>query len=242
MAVAYDASSALALETTISPATIVHIPASTPKGVLAFIINADDTVDHVSSVTYGGTTMSAVSGGIATTSAGGEDGLCKAYFLGSSVPTGTQTLSVSFTGSKTTWVAVITVTASGDTEVYTSGISLIQEVGTLAEVSVNDGSPGTNSTRFGGLFTGLATPPSAGANSTVIQSRDIASIGGSVVRETTAGQGARSIGWSSGTSDDRAAVLLAIREVAGGGAATIFRKAYNQPAGKRPIGRVTVGL
>lgn len=33
------------------------------------------------------------------------------------------------------------------------------------------------------------------------------------VRETTAGQGSRPVGFSYGTSDDRAAVHLAVREV-----------------------------
>jgi hypothetical protein len=37
-------------------------------------------------------------------------------------------------------------------------------------------------------------------------------------RETTAGQGSRSVGWSSGASDDRAAVYVAVYETSGSGA------------------------
>ena len=213
MAVAYDSSAAVASFTTTSPLTVSLTPSGTPKGILVFVFCDTDSTDNVTSATYGGTTLTAVSGGFAQDTAG-ELGFCKAYFLGSGIPTGTQSLSVSFTGSQNMWAAVIAVTASGNTEVYTAGIVLLQGDGTLAEQSVTDGSPGSNSVRFAGLFTGLASPPSAGSNSTVIQSFDDGTLGASVVRETTAGQGSRSIGWSSGTSDDRAAVHLAVRESA----------------------------
>ena len=213
MAVAYDASSKSAGFSTSTPINFTHTPVGTPAGV-AVLVACDSTgTDSVTGATYGGSSLTAVSGGFAQDTAG-EPGFCKLYFLGSSIPTGARTVSVSTTGSPNIVCVCITVTASTTTEVYTAGIVLLQGDGTLAEQSVDDGSPGTNSVRFAGMFTGLSTPPSAGASSTVIQSEDDGVLGASFVRETTAGQGSRSVGWSSGTTDDRAAVHFAIRETA----------------------------
>jgi hypothetical protein len=129
------------------------------------------------------------------------------------------------------YAVAVTVTAATDTQVHTGGIVLVQTDGTCAEVSVTDGqSSGPDSMRFAGINSGLSsvvdlTPPatpglnvlSDGASSTLLHS--ITVTGGTptrscaVVRETTAGIGSRSVGFLSTTSDDRAAVHLAVREV-----------------------------
>ncbi len=220
MAVAHDASSESHTGTTgsVSEATYswTHTPVGTPKGVIVFAY-VIDAVDQVTGVTYGGTAMSAVSGGNAVDTAN-EVGRCKAYFLGSSVPTGAQTVEVTRTnGVSTHYATCSTVTASGDTEVYTSGIVLLQGDQTLAEQNVDDGSPGTNSLRFSGLYSGHTNPGAVGANSTLAHQIDLGSFSCNTCYETTAGQGSRPIGWTNGVSDDVAAVHLAIREVAVGG-------------------------
>lgn len=173
-------------------------------------MRADDGsgTDAISGVTYGGTAMTAVSGGLAQDTSG-EPGLCKAYFLGSSVPTGARTVEVTTTaGNYFAWA--ITVTSVGNTA--TTGVVLLQGDGTLSEQSVDDGSPGSPSIRYAAGYTGLNTPPSAGSNSTLLDSVDQGTVGVVVCRETTAGQGARSVGFSSGSTDDRAFVHLAIKE------------------------------
>lgn len=208
MAVAYDASSKAVGQT--GTFSWTHTPAGTPKGILVFIFNLDASADNNSGVTYNGLTVPAVTGGLAQDTVG-EPCFCKAWFLGSSVPTGAQTVQATCSGGNMCGVAT-TVTADTDTEIYLPGIVLLQGDQAVSEQSVNDGSPGTNSTRFAGLATGLNSLPSAGANSTVIQSSDEGVMGISAVRENTAGQGSRSIGWS-GSSDDVAAVHLAIREI-----------------------------
>lgn len=119
------------------------------------------------------------------------------------------------------YAVAITVAADGDTE--TAGVVLLEGDGILAEQSINDGSPGSNSLRFAGINSGLsgivtnaASPGannlSSGANSTWVHDIDFGTRVIGVVRETTAGQGSRSIGFSATTSDDRAAVHLAVRE------------------------------
>jgi hypothetical protein len=186
----------------------------TPRGAVLFVFNLDSTFPY-GAVTYGGVAMTAVPGSDAADTAG-ENGSCRAYFLGSSVPSGTQTVQVVESGSMVVSYAVCyTVTAGADTEV--TGVSVEQENQSLTEVNVNDGSPGTNSLRFAGTHWGASAVPGIGANSTggTGTSIDQGVLTYSAVRETTAGQGSRPVGFNTGaTSDDVAATYLAVREVA----------------------------
>jgi len=156
--------------------------------------------------------MTRVAGGAAIDDAG-EPGRVDTFFLGASVPSGTQSVVVNRTNNATIMYAVaMTVTAASDTG--TTGIVLLQQDGTYAVQSVNDGSPGANSLRFAAGYTGATTPVPAGTGSTLGASIDLGSYGASAVYEAAAGQGARNIGFNYATLDDRAAVHLAVREVA----------------------------
>ena len=217
MAIAFDTSSeshtGTAGSTNEASFSWSHPGSASAEGVLVFVFNLDSSTSITSSVTYGGVDMTAVSGGAAADTAG-EIGRCAAWYL-DDPPTGTQTVQVNRTNNTNTMYAVaITVTAAAGklTEVYEPGIVLVQEDGTVAVQAVTDGSPGSNSTRFAGGMFGHQTMPIAGTGSTLIQSIDIGAQGAVVVRETTAGQGSRNVGMSSGTSDDRAIVHLAVRE------------------------------
>ncbi len=182
------------------------------KGVLVLVFQLNASANDVTSVTYGSAGLSAVSGGSAADTVG-ELGRATAYFLGASVPQGTQTVVVNRNNNANTMYAVAaTVTAGGDTEVHLAGIVLLQENQVPAEQSVTDGSPGQNSVRYAGGFYGNPVI-SAGANSTLLHDLDTASQSGIAVRETTAGQGSRSIGLTALT-DDFAAVHLAIKQSA----------------------------
>lgn len=184
---------------------------SNNSGVVVFtFVNAN--ADDATSVTYGGVSMTAVTGGRAVDTTT-EPGDCKAWFLGTGVPGSDQTVTVNRTNNANVMYAIaMSFQAGSDTE--TNGVVLLQGNQALAEQSVTDGSPGTNSLRCAGVNSGLATHPAAGASSTEIHffpdtpgSRSI-----SAVHETTAGQGSRSIGFSAAT-DDVAAVHLAVREI-----------------------------
>lgn len=221
MAVAFDAATETAnWTTTPDPFTFTHTPSGTPRGVLVFTIGSSAS-STISAVTYGGVSVAAVSGGTALDTLSAEAGFAQAWFLGASIPTGAQTVSIDHDASGNQKYAVcITVTASSDTEISGTPV-LLQEDGTLAEQNVDTGA--TEALRFAALWTGLATPPSAGASSTLVHDLDVGGFGMSVVRETTGGSGSRPVGFSSGTSDDRAAVHLAVAESGGGGGGTVTR-------------------
>lgn len=222
MAVAHDASSESHAGTSGSTSEASfswsHNPVGTPRGVLVFTYNQGPD-DIISGVTYDGVALSEVSGGIARDTAG-EGAWVKTWFLGSSVPTtDPATIEVTRTNNPTICYAMAaTVTAGSNTEVHEAGIVLLEDDGTLAEQNVTDGSPGSSSVRYAAGNSGLSAVPSPGANSTAMQSIDLGARVAASVVETTAGQGSRPVGFSSGTSDDRGIVHLAVRE-AGAGAA-----------------------
>lgn len=190
-----------------------HTTTTNPQGVLVLVFQGVASTDAATSVTYGGVNVPAVTGGRATDTAT-EPGSVEAFFLGSGVPTtDNPTVQVDRTNNTTTmWAVCATVTAAADTEAV--GPVLLQNNGTITQQSVDDGSTGVDSLRYAGVYYGGATPAPAGANSTLLHSNDAGAYGWTAVRETTAGQGARPVGCAQATSDDRAAVHLAIREVA----------------------------
>lgn len=242
MAVAHDAVSESHAGTTGSASEAsfswTHTPVGTPRGVLVYtFVNAN--ADDATGVTYGGTALTAVPGGRAVDAAAGETGDCKAWFLGSSIPTGAQTVQVTRNNNANVMYAVcVTVTADADTA--TAGVLLEQEDQTLTEENVDDGSPGTNSLRYMALNSGTSTLPVAagnpgfGANTTDLGADagiDFGSRIAVVVRETTAGQGSRPVGIEFTAADDVAAVYLAIKESAGGGGGRTTRNTRAWPLG-----------
>jgi hypothetical protein len=189
-----------------------HTQTGTPQGVVVFVSTFVSNADLITSVTYGGVALTRLAGGLALDNAG-ETGRLDTFFLGSGLGTGNQTITVNRTNNATVmYAAAATVTAGANTAVPTQTIVLLQGDGTLAAQTVNDTSPGQNSVRYAGCYSGLNAPPTAGTGSTLLNSIDIGNYGSALVRETTAGQGARSIGFT-GATDDRAAVHLAIREL-----------------------------
>ena len=95
--------------------TLGITPVGTPRGVIVMISQANG-VDNITGVTYGGTSMSEMTNSpfIGTNS---ESSAISIFFLGASVPTGTQDAVVSTNDSQGKSVSVITLTASNDTEV-----------------------------------------------------------------------------------------------------------------------------
>lgn len=239
MAIAFDASSESHTGTTGSASEAsfswTHTPVGTPKGILVFtFVNAN--ADDATAVTYGGVSLTAVTGGRAVDTAG-EPGDCKAWFLGSSVPTGSQTVSVTRNNNANVMYAVaISVTSSQNSAVHEAGIVLVQEDGSISAQSVTDGSSGTgNSVRFAAINSGaddfattLPSSPSPitlypdSSSSTWLQGIDFGTRVCGVVRETNAGTGARNVGFF-GPNDDRAAVHLAIKDVVGGAITTVVK-------------------
>lgn len=93
-----------------------HTPSGTPKGVAVIVIGTNTSTDSVTGITYGGVAMTEISGSPRIHSAGADDSVISIFLLGSSVPTGAQTVEVTLAGGATTHrsVAVSFTTDGGD--------------------------------------------------------------------------------------------------------------------------------
>ena len=188
-----------------------HTQTGTPQGVVVFVHVANSGGNPVSTVTYGSVTLTRVSGGAAVDAAG-ERGRTDLFFAGSGLPTGNQTITVNRANTiDIMYASAATVTAATNTNV--TGIVLLEGDGALTVQSVTDGGAPTNSLRYAAAYSGLASPPPAGTGSTLLNSIDFGNYGIALVRETTAGTGARNVGFNNATTDDRAAVHVAVREL-----------------------------
>lgn len=205
-----------------------HNPVGVPKAVVVLTYGHSTSSDLVTGVSYASTALAAVPGGMAV-NAGTEPGTTKLWFLGSGVPTNDPaTIVVDRVNDANGVYAIgITLTALGDCEIV--GIVLQESIGALAEVNVDDGSPGTNSIRIAAVNSGLAAIPAAGANSTTPASMglDAGSRVDAICYETTPGQGSRPVGFSDAGSDDRAAIYFAVREIPAGGGSQISVISFN---------------
>lgn len=94
-----------------------HTPTGTPKGVVVFVTQHHNASDQVISVTYGGYTMTRYDAKFQSGDGHGV-GAIYAYFLGSSVPSGAQTVYVTVdgTGSKKC-AGCYTLTSDNDTAI-----------------------------------------------------------------------------------------------------------------------------
>jgi hypothetical protein len=92
-------------------------PVGTPKAVILYVFHYNAVSDAVNSATYGGVSMTEVSGSPLLKTNTEAMGIY-VYFLGSSIPTGTQTVVVD-TGAVSSNMSarVVTLTATGDTSV-----------------------------------------------------------------------------------------------------------------------------
>lgn len=196
-----------------------HNPVGTPRGILVLAINMDSASGITTAVDWGGVPLEMSTNAVAADAAG-EIGRCAAWFNGDAdalAGRANNTVTITRTSNANVMygvAATVTAAVGKNTAIHEPGVVLLQGDGTLAVQSVTDGSPGSNSQRYAGGMTGLQTVPSAaGTGSTFLFGIDIGAQGAIFCRETTPGQGARNVGFSSGTSDDRAIVHLAIKEV-----------------------------
>ncbi len=191
-----------------------HTPVGTPRGVLVGIFYPTDAVDAVTGVTYGGVAMTEVAGSplIKATS---EDSVVIVYHLGSGIPTGAQTVSVTISGSTVEKAAVAyTVTAGTDT--------VVQDTGTISNDSIADPSVtldhGGNDC-FDAIFlkSGVSAPtfitPFVGWTSSYEFDFGLGAAGvGGAYKFDPIGSENVSAGWTQG-ADDATAIAVAIREV-----------------------------
>lgn len=215
MAVAFDAASESHTGTTdatsVATHSWTHTPVGTPRGIVVFTINRNTSNDIVTGVTYGGVSMTAVTGGFAADTAG-EVGATKAWFLGASIPTGAQTVEITRTNNTNgTYGVAFSVTASADTEIKGSPV-LIQEDSTIGVVAVDSGAD--TAIRFAAVMAGGSSAPGPGTGSTAGPNIDFGTRVHDSAYETTPGSGSRNVGFATVASDDCALVAVAVGEVA----------------------------
>lgn len=182
-----------------------------PKGVLVFTMQGVSATEVATAVSYGGSSLSPVSGGSAADTAT-EPGRVTAWFLGTAVPTGAQNVVVTRTNNTTVQYAVgFLIGGAADLVTYGTPV-LQQENAAMTAVTINPGAE--TSMVFAGGYSGDNTPAPAGSTGTTTAhtlgtGTYAYSFGAGY--ETTPTTGSRSRGLAA-TSDDRAQVVLAVRE------------------------------
>jgi len=192
----------------------VSHPGVTPRAVIACLLGAGSAADEVSTCDYGGTNIPEI-GASPIAKATGEPGSVAMFFLGSSIPTGTQTVTCTATGSAATKILyVTTLTATTDTEVVAADTSINSD--SVANPSSTLALSGRTSFVDLCLFTGQDT----GGGITQLggwtnQNETVSSAGFAHYTYDTVGSTDVTIGWSQ-SADDAVAIGVAISEVSAG--------------------------
>lgn len=208
----------------------------TPKAVIVFVFCPDDSTDRVSGVTYGGVSMTRTSNGFAQDTAG-EPCTAYCYVLYSGIGTGTQTVAISGTTSTRRVICISLNSAYTTLETKASG----KLEGDSANPSIALDSSTDLAMRFIGIISGhnfsshapsdygieLEESQTAGTH-TYYAGYDIRSRSGNISIATTA------------TSDDIAAVAVAIGESSGGPVEQAL--SGNMPAASGSLSRVVTYL
>jgi hypothetical protein len=211
MTVAHDAFSERSAFTTLTTAEFQHVPVGTPRGVAVYIVQSGSSADQISGITYGGVAMTRVADAQDTVT---ENAFTYAYFLGASIPTGAQTVSISADGTsspKKPWC--VSVTAAADTEI--AAFNIAEENQADPQVALDSGAD--TAQRYVALFSGLpnTTDLADFAVQTRLDDNDFGAGVAVISRETTPASGSVTLGYTAAT-DDVALVGIAIDE---GGAA-----------------------
>lgn len=209
MAVAFDAFTANANQT--ADFNFTHTPVGTPRAVIVWVVETGATADHIAGITYGGDAMTEVSGSpniLAT----GETGITYCYFLGTSIPTGAQSVAVDTTATSNYIAYCVTLTAGADTEIVDSD-------GTINSTSITNPSV-TLSLSGKTSWAGLALHSGAQAvggvtpltNWTGRSETDRGATQAACYTFDTIGTSDVTAGWTQ-TSEDASAVCVAVSEI-----------------------------
>lgn len=205
MAVAFDAQT-FSSQAGASPYTFSHTPVGTPRAVVVTVVFVTDA-ENVSAVTYGGVAMASVQNQV---SGGGESGRSAVYFLGASIPTGMQTVSVTHTGSNATQMSAVTMTAAGDTEIGDSDF----DTGTQQNASIVL-TTAVSALRVGAIYTALdgLGGLTALTGMTLIGQYSSGFRTTMAHRQTTPSSGGFTFGYTTNVSTDLALVGVAVQEI-----------------------------
>lgn len=218
MAIAFDASSE---SNGVGDFSWTHTPSGTPKGVVV-LLSGDSFEDDVVGVTYGGVAMSRVNYAFVNS---GEDTSSWAYFLGSNIPTGAQTVAIDIVASPSNWIwaTAITVTAASDKNTHLAGIGSAKQQAVTTNPTVTVTGIAGASYGFGVLGSGSDAEGSstAGSGMTMRQQFDFGGRTGSAESSTSeSASGDLTIAFSNASSEESALIGVAIEEVSSASAAS----------------------
>jgi hypothetical protein len=189
-----------------------HTPVGTPRAVIVFVIQNAAGTDQVTGVTYGGTTMTEVNGS-PNLHAAGETGAVYAYFLGSSISSGAQTVTVNVSGAASKRAIAYTLTANDDTEIVDSDGTIMSN--SLANPSVLLSLAGRTSWVGIGFHSGQdAITGTTPLGSWTDLEHDFGSQVGASYRFNTIGTSDVTAGWTQ-TADDAVMIGVAVSEKQG---------------------------
>lgn len=197
---------------TTSPQTFSHAAAgSGVKGVLCSLAHGTSSTDHVSAASYGGVAMTRI---VRATDTAVEPGASEFWFLGASVPQGTQTVSYT-PGSTDDDFHAVCVSLLGDDDLEVIDFDSDNEDSMDPTLTMQYG--GRTAMSFAAIYWGganvgvdLGDPT---ANSQVIHNFDMGAFVTETIRQTTAGTSDFALGWDGSSTDDTAMVAVAVSEV-----------------------------
>jgi hypothetical protein len=185
MAVAYDAFSQAVPGT--GNLSWTHTPVGTPRAIIVNLVQDANDTDQVSGAVY-------------------------TYFLGSSIPTGAQTVDVTVSSNAEKYPCAVSLTGSADTEVVDVDVTIDNGAATNPSVTLSLG--GRTCFAMISFFSGRPAPTDITplANWTVRREQDFGSSLGGIYTYDVIGTTDVTAGWTQ-TSDAGAAIALAISEV-----------------------------
>jgi len=224
-AVTFDATCENGSNSTADPIDFNCSVGAGARGLLCTVSAASDGSDQVDTITAGGVGMTEIAGSplIGT---GGEPAALQAYFLGSSVPTGTVAISVDVnatTGAKR--VVCASVNASANTEVVdTSIIDSNSSVNPSFTVSLSSKTSWVGMVLGSGHSTAADIAPSSGW--TGVLEPDFGSRMGGFYIYDTIGTADVACAWTQ-LAEDAYAICVAVSEVVGGASGLLLRRRQN---------------
>ena len=218
LAVNFDTSAEVQRTATTDPQTWTHTPGTNPNGIVVAVVHGTTSTDHVSTMTYGGVSMTRAVTAVDTST---ETGRADLWFLGSSIPTGPQTVSVDLASATTDDIHFVSISLYTDdaSNMEVIDTDLINENATNPSVTLNYS--GRTAIAIAALYGGGASPAAfvPNANCSAVQDFAIAAFYSTVIRQTTPGTADFAIGGTA-VADDVAYVAIAVAKVIAGGAAT----------------------
>lgn len=200
--------------------TVSHVPVGTPRGILVVVVQRATLDDTITGITYGGTAMVEMTGSpyIGTNS---EAAVIYAYFLGSSVPTGTQDAVLSYSAQRGRHIGIFSLTGAADLE--ENAIEQLFDVESQDDPSATFAIDSVESFVMEAFMSGASAIGNVSPNTgwTAESEGDLGSLVSGIYSYDTIGTADVTVGYTSSFAENVHLVAVAISEVVGGGPTSI---------------------